>query len=160
MIEYPIKTWEGEIFKNNTFPLPMIYIKPNDDDELYKKGNVLLYIKDSKSKYDNRPIIGYIYDSAEFPIKRPNFWNETKYLVIVLSTNWVGYPIDKGFVVVQKDNPRLKEESLQQKQIDIIKPIQDPILENYNDSSDSNNNIIYILIFVILIILSIVLMFN
>jgi len=163
MPEYSINRWDSVIIKNNTYPMPMIYIKP--DESFYKKINqeILVYIKNSNSKYDQRPILGYVYNSAYFPDNRPNFWNETKSIIIVLFTNWLGYPDSLGKVfiqenTIQENSTTEKIENQDSKRIDNIKVFPQQI-ESYNE----NNNlfpIISTMLVICFVVLAIILMFK
>lgn len=158
MSEYSINRWDSVIIKNNTYPMPMIYIKP--DESFYKHINsqILVRIKNSKSKYDDRPILGYVYDSAHFPSNRPNFWNETKSIIIVLFTNWAGYPDNLGKVFIGQDNLEKVENKVEDiKNVDTIKVFPQEV-EAYN-----NHNIFPIISIVLVVcfaVLAIILMFR
>lgn len=162
MPEYSINRWDSVILKNNTYPMPMIYIKP--DESFYKKINqeILVYIKNSNSKYDQRPILGYVYNSAYFPDNRPNFWNETKSIIIVLFTNWLGYPDSLGKVfiqenTIQENSTTEKIENQDSKRIDKVFPQQ---IESYNNENNNSFPIISIILVVCFVILAIILMFK
>lgn len=101
MPKYEIMRWDSVIPKENTFPYPMIYIKPDADFLDYIKQNNYMFsvsISDTGMQYDLNPVIGMSDVSGFFPDYRPNFFNDTGYYVIVLFTNWLGYPENNGSV--------------------------------------------------------------
>jgi hypothetical protein len=161
MPEYSINRWDSVIIKNNVHPMPMIYIKP--DESFYKDNNnqVLVYIRKSSSKYDDRPILGYVYNSADFPNNRPNFWNETKCVIIVLSTNWAGYPDKLGNVFIEEkvkqttlqEQEETKKENTENEKV-LVYPQE---VENFKNNSFPVVTILLVLFFVIL---AIILMFR
>jgi hypothetical protein len=104
MPSYKIERWDSVVPPGHTVPLPMIYIKP--DEEFIKIAeendyNVVLTISGTGKMYDTKPIPGVIDSSGYFPDFRPNFFNDTKFLVITLLCDWIGYPEkDNGTVCV------------------------------------------------------------
>ena len=103
MQKYQIDRWDSVIPKGNTFPYPMIYIKPDENILKYAEQNqyrLLLTIKDSKSNYDDKIFIGVLDSSAFFPEYRPNLFNEHKQFVITIITSWDGYPTSNGYLNV------------------------------------------------------------
>jgi len=104
MPEYEIMRWDAVIPKNNTLPYPMVYIKPDKNFLNYITENkymFLLNITGTGMDYDKTPVIGMADMSAYFPNYRPNFFNETGYFIIVLFTNWIGYPQNNGKIKIQ-----------------------------------------------------------
>jgi hypothetical protein len=104
MPEYEIMRWDAVIPKNNTFPYPMVYIKPDKNFLSYATENkfmFLLSISDTGMDYDKREVIGMVDSSGYFPDYRPYFFNETGYYVIILFTNWIGYPLKNGKIKIQ-----------------------------------------------------------
>lgn len=104
MPKYEIMRWDTVIPKDNTFPYPMIYIKPDKDFLDYIKENNYLFlvsISDTGMQYDSTPVLGMADASGFMPNFRPNFFNDTGYYVIVLFTNWLGYPENNGTVEIK-----------------------------------------------------------
>jgi hypothetical protein len=104
MSEYEIMRWDAVIPKDNTLPYPMIYIKPDKKflDYVEESKNIFsLDISDTGMEYDKMPVTGMVDSSGYFPTFRPNFFNETGYYVIVLFTNWIGYPEKNGKIKIQ-----------------------------------------------------------
>lgn len=104
MPEYEITRWDAVIPKDNTLPYPMVYIKPDKNFLDYAKENkymFLLSITGTNMDYDKMPVVGMVDSSAYFPNYRPNFSNETGYFVIILFTNWIGYPENNGKIKLQ-----------------------------------------------------------
>ena len=94
MPSYKIERWDPIIPPGHTQPLPMIYIKA--DPELLKLAEDNLYhfivtISGTGKLYDTKPMIGIIDSSGYYPDFRPNFFNDTKLLVITLMCDWIGY---------------------------------------------------------------------
>jgi hypothetical protein len=95
MPSYKIERWDAVIPPGHTQPLPMIYIKP--DDEFIRLAqendyNVVLTVSGTGKLYDTKPIPGVVDSSAFYPDFRPNFYNDTKLLVITLMCDYIGYP--------------------------------------------------------------------
>ena len=96
--EYEITRWDPVIPKGNTLPYPMVYIKPSRDSadflDFSKANNHMFSISISGTgmDYDKMSVVGTTDVSGYFPNYRPNFFNSTGYYVVVLLTNWIGYP--------------------------------------------------------------------
>lgn len=106
MQKYQIESWHSVISKENIIPYPIIYI--NHDQKLidYIEQNnqkIPLIIQDTNSSYDNKIILGIVNHSGYFPNYRPNFFNENQYLVITLLTEWIGYPLKDGIVIINSE---------------------------------------------------------
>lgn len=104
MLEHEIMRWDAVIPKDNTLPYPMVYIKPDKNFLDYARANkymFLLNISDTGMDYDKMPVVGMVDSSGYFPNFRPNFFNETGYYVVVLFTNWIGYPEKNGKIKLQ-----------------------------------------------------------
>ena len=160
MPNYSIARWDAVISGDNDYPLPMIYIKPEKSFYEYAKENnytVTVKIENSDSVYDSRPILGYIKDSATFPNYRPNFHNETQLVIIVLFTNWAGYPKNNGKVFIQGMKG---EDSLKHVNTDIPVSVQIPqAIEFYNESRVEFPTL-KVTIFAVLLIISVFLILN
>lgn len=125
MVKYSIERWDAVIAKENDHPVPMIYIKYDENLGKYQ-DEVMVEIEGTGTVYDNRPIRAILQNSAYFPNLRPNFFNATKYFVLVLMTSWDGYPITgMGTVSIGKDEKVLEEPNI------VPKPIPQ-FLEPYN----------------------------
>lgn len=104
MPEYTIERWDPIIVEGNDFPYPTIYIKPDRDFENYSKQNggmFMIEIKGTGMDYDVAPAVGIVNPSAFFPTYRPNFFNKTGYWTITLMTNWIGYPEQRGKIILR-----------------------------------------------------------
>lgn len=102
MPTYDIARWDAVIPKDNTFPLPMLYIKADEQFLKYAKENnyyVLLTISGT-GLYDYQTT-GVIDSSGYYPNYRPYFFNATKYFVITIMGDWKGYPENNGKVLLQ-----------------------------------------------------------
>ena len=94
MPSYKIERWDPIIPPGHTHPLPMIYIKPDEkliklaEDNFY---HVIVSISGTGKLYDTKPMVGIIDSSGYYPEFRPNFFNDTKLLVITLMCDWIGY---------------------------------------------------------------------
>jgi hypothetical protein len=157
MPSYNIERWDSVIPPGHTQPLPMIYIKPDEEFIALAKDNnynVIVTISNTGKLYDTKPIPGVIDSSGYFPDFRPNFFNNTKLMVITLLCDWIGYPENgKGSVCVHGATGRDK--------VNIeVKPYQAPkplpwLTEFYknDDKSDDNKLSMRSCISVILIII-------
>jgi len=107
MPKYNIEQWQAVLQKENIFPTPMIYIKPDREFIDYAGKNnymVLVTVGGTGTQYDDRPTIAIVDSSGYFPDYRPNFYNKTGFFTLTLSCGWLGYPNlpqGNGYVVVQ-----------------------------------------------------------
>jgi hypothetical protein len=104
MPRYEIKRWDSVIPQNNTFSMPMIYIKPDKDFIEYAKMNqwtVMVEIEGSNSIYDGKKMVGVIDSSGYFPNYRPNYYNKTGEFVVTLFAQWYEYPPQRGYAIVR-----------------------------------------------------------
>lgn len=104
MPRYKIERWDAILPEGSEFPYPAIYVKPDAEFSKYIEENdymLLLDIENTNSTYDARSVVGVASNSGYFPNFRPNFFNATGYYVIVLLTNWIGYPPSDGMVRLQ-----------------------------------------------------------
>jgi hypothetical protein len=102
MPTYDIVRWDAVIPRDNTFPLPMLYIKGDENFVKYAKenNNYVLVTISGTDIYDGE-VTGVIASSGLFPDLRPYYFNETGNFTIVIMRNWNGYPDNKGMVLVQ-----------------------------------------------------------
>lgn len=103
---FKIIRWDAVIPEHNTFPMPMIYIKPliaSEFDEYAKKNEyqILVEIKDTNSGYDGKKLVGVINPSDTFPSYRPNFYNKEGLWTITLFSEWKGYPLTLGNALIR-----------------------------------------------------------
>jgi len=104
MPTYPIQSWNPMIYKNNTYPLPMLYVTGDKKLEHYAEENdfsFLVTITGSNSNYDNKPIVAVMDCSGVFPNCRPNFYEKNKYFTLTLFGTWIGYPPNNGSMLIQ-----------------------------------------------------------
>ena len=104
--EYKIERWDVLYDERLNIKRPMIYIVPDDYLLEYAKVNIdTLYVTMSGTGiecYDGIQLKAQLFSSANYPNKRPNFFDETGYYVIVLKDAiWVGYPKKLGIVTFQ-----------------------------------------------------------
>ena len=102
MTTYQIMRWDAVIPGNYTFPFPMIYIKPDANflKHLDDNFNLNVTIKNSKSTYDGKKILGVVDTSKNYPNYRPTFFSQTEYFVITLFSSWDGYPSENGDIYI------------------------------------------------------------
>jgi hypothetical protein len=89
---YKIYRWDSFLYNKNTSPI--IYVKPDDTLLKFAKENnnaLLIRVSKSNSIYDGKKIAGVLYKSSDIT-KCSNFFNKTGLYVIVLESNWYGYP--------------------------------------------------------------------
>jgi hypothetical protein len=92
---YKIERWDAILFDNSTNPTPIIYIKPDKELLDFAKQNknaVLINIVGSNSIYDNKNIPSIFTKSSKVPNCRNNFFKKTGLYVIILDSDWHGYP--------------------------------------------------------------------
>lgn len=138
MPEYEIMRWDSVIPDKNTFPFPMVYIKPDKTFEDYIKENNYLFklrISDTGIDYDVKEVVGMALNSGIFPNLRPNFFNQTGYYAIVLFTNWIGYPTNNGKIKIQGTKGPDSIVEHPPPKFEVPKPI-----EFYDNSNQPKNN--------------------
>ena len=170
--EYKIERWDVLYDERLNIKRPMIYIVPDDYLLEYANMNIdTLYITMSGTGiecYDGIQLKAQLFSSANYPNKRPNFFDETGYYVIVLKDAiWVGYPKKLGIVTFQgrvnlvKTEPTTQptpQPSLQPTIQATPQPSLQPSLEGFSDvlPSLSKSNWILISLGALFIILFIV----
>jgi hypothetical protein len=88
---YKIYRWDSFLYNKNISPI--IYVKPDDTLLKFAKENnntLLIRVSKSNSIYDGKKIAGVLYKSSD--ITKCNFFNKTGLYVIVLESDWYGYP--------------------------------------------------------------------
>jgi hypothetical protein len=102
MPTYNIERWDAIILKDATLPLPMIYIKADEEFLKYAEDNnyYVVVTVEGTGMYDGK-VTGVLKSSGYFPDYRPNFYNDTKYYVMPLLTGWKGYPTSNGTALLQ-----------------------------------------------------------
>ena len=111
---YDIKMWDGVIESTSTFPYPYVCIKPDNTflNSVEKTDfRVAVRITGTESSYDNKTVYGLVSTSGNVPNKRPVFYKRTGLWCIVLSTDWLGYPLKNGSLEVfyPEDTPDITE---------------------------------------------------
>ena len=175
--EYKIERWDVLYDERLNIKRPMIYIVPDDYLLEYAKVNRdSLYITMSGTGidcYDGIELKAQLFSSAIYPNKRPNFFDETGYYVIVLKDAiWLGYPKKlgtltfKGRVNLIKVEPSLQptneptphlQPSLQGTPQPSLQPSLQPTVEGFSDILPvSKSNWILISLGILFIILFIV----
>jgi hypothetical protein len=89
---YKIYRWDSFLYNKNISPI--IYVKPDDTLLKFAKENnntLLIRVSKSNSIYDGKKIAGVLYKSSDIT-KCNNFFNKTGLYVIVLESDWYGYP--------------------------------------------------------------------
>ena len=131
-----IKRWDAVLFGNNEYPTPIIYVKadPNLLDFAESKDNALLItIKSTNSIYDNKIIPAVFAKSSEIPNCRPVYFNSTKLYVMVLQSEWHGYPESLGYCEIHE----LK--SSEQSTVVDNKPLKESFQETKENNCDGLN---------------------
>jgi hypothetical protein len=148
---YKIHRWDSFLY--NKDPVPIIYVKPDDALLKFAKENnnaLLIRVSNSNSIYDGKKIAGVLYKSYEVT-KCINFFNKTGLYVIVLESDWYGYPDSlgecdifglEGDVVVDPNTL-----------LPVPTPVQPNSLKSLKSEKSDVNAGIIILVCVILIIL-------
>ena len=169
MPSYNIERWDSVIPPGHTQPLPMIYIKPDEEFIALAKDNnynVILTISNTGKLYDTKPIPGVVDSSGYFPDFRPNFFNDKKLMVITLLCDWIGYPENgQGTVCVHGASGRDKV-NIEFKPYEAPKPL--PWLREFyknDDKCKSDDNKLSMrscisVILIIIIFLLILFLFN
>jgi len=131
---YKIYRWDSFLYKKNI--VPMIYIKP--DDALLKfadknKNELLVKVSNSNSIYNGKTIAGVLYKSFEIT-KCINFFKKTGLYVIVLVSNWYGYPDSLGECDIFgfEGDVAVDENTLI--------PLPDQMFDSSNSSNSSNSS--------------------
>lgn len=142
---YKIHRWDAVLLGKNTDPRPIIYVKP--DESLLKfarenKNALLVNIQDSEGVYDDKHIIGIFTKSSDIPNYRPNFFNKTDLYVIVLTSDWHGYPNSLGNCQILRmtrdlptNNNTADHDSIKTHK-NTVEPLSDKIIEKYKPKSN------------------------
>lgn len=96
MNKYCITRWDPITMGNNTFPVPIIYVKPDTRLLDFSKANedvILVEISGTGTIYDGKKIPGILSRSRDVPNYRPNYFDKTNAYVVVLNSAWHGYPL-------------------------------------------------------------------
>lgn len=108
MWTYSVARWDAVLpTKDGEVTYPMIYVVPDQDFIKYAELNqnaLPITISGTDSEYDGHSTIGIIHNSGFYPNYRPNFYNTTKYYVIVLMAPWLGYPPKNGTISIQRSD--------------------------------------------------------
>ena len=93
--KYKIYRWDAVLFGRNINPNPIVYVKPDEKLLSFARENsnaLMLNISGSESIYDGKNIPGIFMKSSDVPNCRSNFFKKTGLYVIVLTSEWHGYP--------------------------------------------------------------------
>jgi hypothetical protein len=104
MSSYKIHRWDAVISGNSIHQRPMIYIKPDISFMEFIEENdfkVICEIEGTNMPYDNHKILGFVDKSCRVPNCRPNFFAQTNYYVVTLTSDWHGYPTEENMGVVK-----------------------------------------------------------
>jgi len=136
MPKLKILRWDPVIIDGNTFPYPMIYIKPDEKFVEYAKLNkyaVTVEISDTGTIYDGKTMVGTIDSSAYYPNSRPNFFDATGYYTITLAGHWYEYPLkNNGFATIRGANGPDKIVPQPEKPFVAPKPVS--VIEGYRNA--------------------------
>jgi hypothetical protein len=97
-LQFNIKRWDAVLSKCGS-KMPMIYIEPTIEFlELVKKNNnyINATINNTSSVYDTKTYNASVIESSFVP----NFFDKTRLYILILNTDWVGYPGELGNVVL------------------------------------------------------------
>jgi hypothetical protein len=97
-LQFNIKRWDAVLSKCNT-KMPMIYIEPTIEFlEFIKKNNsyINVTVNNTSSVYDLKTYNASVIESAFIP----NFFDKTRLYILILNTEWVGYPAHLGNAIL------------------------------------------------------------
>lgn len=145
---YTIERWDSVITNNSTFPFPMVYIKNNPEFENYARENNFMFtsIISNSGLYDNKPIICFV----NYPLDRPNFFQETGLTTIILFCNWIGYPEQNGKIFLRGLEGVDKIEVDTKDGIKIPQPIK---MEAYQNINNRDKDYLYLRLFTYFLLL-------
>jgi hypothetical protein len=103
MSEYPIVRWDAVRFQSSPNAYPMLYVKPDNRLKHLENNTVFCTVRDSNTPFDQYKVAGIVYKSSCMPNPRPNFYAKTGNYVIVLLSQWTGYPSPDHLGVVTID---------------------------------------------------------
>jgi hypothetical protein len=101
---HEITRWDSVLLNGGLIPKPIIYIHPNEDLKHLTENvcnKLIITINTSEQNY-NRTMTGVIRKSEFVPNLRYNFFDMTGLYVIILDSQWYGYPFHKGTVTINK----------------------------------------------------------
>lgn len=116
---------------NSHTPLPIIYIKYNP--ELIPLIGKTVYTEISKDSIYNGTFESSLFASGNFPSLRPNFFMKYKYMVLLLNTEWKGYPNTKGNIQITYDQDEVDTSTGDE---DILPEF---VYDSYVQSNDESN---------------------
>lgn len=111
IIRYTIERWDSVIPQGKSTPNPMIYVKADDLLKNKERQEVAVRLVDTGCIYDGLMTTAVVFNSGEYPVLRPNFFEQTGLYVIVLDMPWQRYPPANGSVdiLLQKVDEGVKE---------------------------------------------------
>jgi hypothetical protein len=158
-ISYSITRGGGLLTANNNNPQPVVYIKPDMDLINFAMANenkLLVSISETNLPYENKKLLAVLTVDP----KRPNYFNQSGYYMIVLVSDWYGEPEDMsklgkinihGFQKVELDNSSSPSSSLNQ---------LNSIMNEFNSKGKISPKLFFIMILVCLLVGMIIYMYK
>ena len=92
---FPIHRWDAVQFGSSTVPVPVAYILPSNELLAFAartQGTIQVMLTGTSFPYGGRQLEAALVSSADVPNCRPHFFNKTQLYVLVLNSDWYGYP--------------------------------------------------------------------
>jgi len=173
--EYSIERWDVVYDEKTNTKKPILYILPDDlliEFSKINENSLYVTIKETNiDGYNDIRLKAKLVPSSLYPVNRPNFFEKTKYYVIVLEDKiWLGYPRKDGKVLFEGEN---KVELKNNEEVQISptptsestsSPTSSPtsssllnnektsILEGFNDYIKSSSNLNSFLMFLVFLL--------
>ena len=92
---FQIHRWDAVQFGSSTVPVPVAYILPSDELLTFAartQGTIQVILSGTSFPYGGRQMEAALASSMDVPNCRPHFFNKTQLYVLVLNSEWYGYP--------------------------------------------------------------------
>ena len=89
-MSYKIEQWHSYLYPNEVFPVPILFIKDDDDLKVDYNTKIELSVKDTDNIYTNVSEGVLLKDLVK------------GHRTIILASNWFGYPDENGKIHINK----------------------------------------------------------
>jgi len=89
-MSYKIEQWHSYLYPNEVFPVPILFIKDDDDLKVDYNTKIELSVKDTDNIYTNVSEGVLLKDLVK------------GHRAIILASNWFGYPDENGKIQINK----------------------------------------------------------
>jgi hypothetical protein len=119
-MSYKIEQWHSYLYPNEVFPVPVVFVKDDDDLKMSFNTKIKLSIEDTNDSYDNVTEGIILKDLIK------------GYRAITLASNWFGYPDENGKVKIRTVMSNLSDE-------DNVNKLNNKLNDNVNELNNKIN---------------------